>query len=193
VQIRGDPVFHDKPHHYTSSTQPCCCARDLPNIPLMTRYTNIYEPLRSCLARHPAPILTLTFQEMESMLGMRLPRSARTDERWWSNRRGSLQATAWLCADCRVVAVDFTARQVTFYKSVVPALRRIFGSPVWDRFDIRSLRRHMHLNQAAFAELIGVSQQMVSMWETGRHAPTESTNERLTLIAQQANFDFDRA
>jgi transcriptional regulator with XRE-family HTH domain len=157
----------------------------------MRGYRNIYEPLRIYLSRHPAYKLNLTFREIESILGTRLPKSAFSEKAWWSNRKSRLQASAWLCADCRVSAVDFLNREVTFQRCVVRGLRHIFGDPVWDRSDIRRLRRHLRLNQTAFAAVMGVSLQTVSRWETGRRAPTPDTDRRLTLIAQRAKFSFD--
>ena len=129
---------------------------------------------------------TVSFEEIESILGNPLPKSARADRRWWSNRRGRLQAGAWLCADCRVVRVDFLRGEVRFQKPDLYRWRQPDGSPGWDRSEIRSLRRHMRLTQAAFAKLIGVLQPTVSGLETGRHVPSDAINRRLTLLAQQA-------
>ncbi|WP_422632161.1 DUF7662 domain-containing protein [Stenomitos frigidus] len=43
--------------------------------------------------------VTLTFTEIEALLGEGLPLSARSKRGWWSNRsKGSLQATAWMSA-----------------------------------------------------------------------------------------------
>jgi DNA-binding transcriptional regulator YiaG len=156
----------------------------------MRSYRNIYEPLRIHLSRHPAYKLNLTFREIERILGTSLPRAARANKAWWSNRKSSLQASAWRWADCRVAAVDVLNREVTFQRCVVRELRHIFGDPVWDRSDIRRLRRHLRLNQTAFAALVGVCPQTVSFWETGRLAPTHEINRRLTLVAQEANFSF---
>src|SRR5687768_4630960 len=97
---------------------------------------------------------SLSFGDIESILANRLPKSARTHRGWWSNRKGSLQASAWLCADCRVIRVDFVRGEVRFQKPVLYRWRQPDGSPGWDRIEIRSLRRHMRLTQAAFAGLI---------------------------------------
>jgi DNA-binding XRE family transcriptional regulator len=131
---------------------------------------------------------SLSFEEIESILAKPLPKSARTDRHWWSNRRSRLQAGAWLCADCRVVGVDFVRGEVRFQKPVLYRWRQPDGSLDWDRFEIRSLRRHMHLTQAAFAQLIGVLQPTVSYLETGRHTPTDAINRSLNLLAQKAKF-----
>jgi DNA-binding XRE family transcriptional regulator len=135
-----------------------------PAVP-MRGYRNIYEPLRIYLSRHPAYKLNLTFREIERILGTSLPRAACANKAWWSNRKSRLQASAWRCADCRVAAVDVLNREVTFQRCVVRELRHIFGDPVWDRSDIRRLRRHLRLNQTAFAALVGVCPQTVSFWE----------------------------
>lgn len=130
----------------------------------------------------------LDFDEIESILGRPLPQIARTNRRWWSNHKGSWQSSAWLHAGCRVIRVDFIRGTVTFHKPADYRLRCMDGSPGWDRFRIRSLRRHMRLTQAAFAELIGVVQQRVSLWETGRFLPTDDISRRLTSLARRTKF-----
>ena len=147
-----------------------------------------YDELRNYLARFPARTVTLTFREIESILGAPLPKPARTREAWWHNRKASLQAGAWRAAGCRVVALDLIAAQVTFRKEVVHSLQHIFGNPVWDRFQIRSLRLQLKLKQAAFAQLLGVCPLLISRWETGRTAPSYAARERLTSLAKLSRF-----
>lgn len=154
-------------------------------------YTNIYDPLRAYLTRYPGPQPTLIFSEIESILGTRLPREARTDKRWWRNYKSSWQASAWLSADCRVIAVDLVEARVTFRKWLPSPLRQICGEPVWDRYRVRALRRHMKLQQAGLAKLVGVVRSMVCRWETGTYIPTSEMGERLTSIARQAKFPLD--
>lgn len=59
---------------------------------------SFYEPLRRHLAATSAPRVTLSYEEMERLLGRRLPRSARSDHRrqWWANTDSHSQARAWL-------------------------------------------------------------------------------------------------
>jgi DNA-binding transcriptional regulator YiaG len=152
-----------------------------------TGYVDIYEPLRVHLSNHPAYTISLSFREVESILGTRLPRAARTERGWWRNRRSSTQASACRAAECRVTAVDLVGEEVTFRKPEV-RLRHVFGEPIWDRRRIRALRRHMKITQAALANLLGISHPIVSRWESGRFFPTDQLYGRLTLIAKQAKF-----
>lgn len=154
-------------------------------------YTNIYEPLRTYLTRHPGPRPSLTFSEIESLIGKHLPREARTDRRWWRNRKSSWQASAWMSADCRVIDVDLVGGHVTFQKWLASPVRQICGEPVWDRYRIRALRRHMKLQQAGFAGLVGVVRSVVCRWGNGSRFPSDEMNARLTSIARQAKFPFD--
>ena len=80
-----------------------------------------YEPLRVHLAAHPGEELTLTFAELETLLGAALPDEAwlRT---WWSNTPGVPQARAWLRAGWRVHWVRRRGDEaaVTFTRAALP-------------------------------------------------------------------------
>ena len=60
-----------------------------------------YDPLTRYLAALTTDEVTLTFGEIEAILGAPLPRSARLRE-WWANSAGSTWARAWLSAGWRV-------------------------------------------------------------------------------------------
>jgi hypothetical protein len=70
-----------------------------------------YDPLRDYLERtaeHRAE-MTLSFEQMESILGFSLPRSAHQYRAWWANPRSPDQhpyAQAWLAAGWKVDSVD---------------------------------------------------------------------------------------
>lgn len=66
-----------------------------------------YSPLREYLASAPDTV-TLSFAELEGILGDSLPASARSDRPWWANHKGankSSQSQAWQDAGFRVDAV----------------------------------------------------------------------------------------
>ncbi len=64
----------------------------------------------------------------------------------------------------------------------------------WDAPSIRALRRSLGLSQAAFARELGVRQQTVSEWETGRYEPRGASARLLGLIAEeQAPYDAGHA
>lgn len=55
---------------------------------------------------------------------------------------------------------------------------------------IVALRRALGLGQAAFARRLGVRQQTVSEWETGRYRPRGASLRMLSLLAEErARYD----
>lgn len=160
------------------------------NLQARNQQLNHYDSLRNYLSRpyFAGHRFMLDFEEIESILGRPLPQAARTNQRWWSNHKGSWQSSAWRHAGCRVIRIDLVRGRITFHKPADYRLRCWDGSAGWDRFRIRSLRRHMRLTQAAFAQLIGVVQQNVSNLETGRFLPTDDLNRRLTSLARRTKF-----
>ena len=55
---------------------------------------------------------------------------------------------------------------------------------MWDAASILALRAGLGLTQAEFARALGVRQQTVSEWETGRYAPRGASLRVLTLFAE---------
>ncbi|UBV44748.1 hypothetical protein LAJ19_16480 (plasmid) [Deinococcus taeanensis] len=81
-----------------------------PPLPLATRK---YLPLSEYLRESSASTLTLTFAEIEDLLGCNLPPSAKKHRAWWSNSStGHSQAAAWLNPGWEVAGV--TSTTVTF-------------------------------------------------------------------------------
>jgi DNA-binding transcriptional regulator YiaG len=62
------------------------------------------------------------------------------------------------------------------------------GRP-WTAAEILALRRRLGLSQAAFAGEIGVRQQTVSEWETGRYQPRGATARLLGMLAETSGID----
>lgn len=62
---------------------------------------------------------TLTFAEIERVLGFRLPASARTHNAWWANQKNGkhVQAKAWLAGRWRTKEADVKRGEVTFAPS----------------------------------------------------------------------------
>lgn len=60
----------------------------------------------------------------------------------------------------------------------------------WDRQRIKALRRHLGLSQDELALELGMRQQTVSEWETGRYEPRGGSAKLLTLIAERAEFEY---
>lgn len=72
-----------------------------------------YEPLRKHLDNLK---ITLTFKEIEEILGFKLPPSAYKYEAWWDNTTGNhTQRKGWIDAGWKVVERDL-GKTITFQK-----------------------------------------------------------------------------
>lgn len=152
-----------------------------------------YHPLFSRLQQAAGKPVTLTFAQIEALLGTSLPDSARRREGWWSNRsRGAVQAAAWMRAGYHVVAVDLSAETVRFEKPTLTYTVEKSGDTVlWNSGMVRALRQHMGLSQGELADELGVRQQTVSEWETGVYTPSRATSKHLGLVAERAGFAYE--
>ncbi|MFG0251481.1 MAG: hypothetical protein ACF8NJ_01245 [Phycisphaerales bacterium JB038] len=74
-----------------------------------------YDPLRDHLYLSGKARLTLSFSDIESLVG-HLPQSASDHQAWWANDQSGphVQAHAWMAAGYRVASVDQHAGFVTF-------------------------------------------------------------------------------
>ncbi|MEM2309842.1 MAG: hypothetical protein QXV71_05005 [Candidatus Bathyarchaeia archaeon] len=59
---------------------------------------------------------TLSFAEIEDVIGDRLPKSAYENRGWWNNVWGHPQSEAWLTVGWRVKEVNLEAKTVTFIR-----------------------------------------------------------------------------
>ena len=81
------------------------------------KYSALYRHLLSAC---PAPEWRTTFGEVESILGFRLPDSARLHRPWWSNSKkgsGHSHALAWQAAGWQTREVDIDAETLVFARS----------------------------------------------------------------------------
>lgn len=158
------------------------------------KYTSKYRPLFEHLRAAQADEVTLTFEDIEALLGVALPASAQS-RGWWSNRgRGSLQAAAWLDAGYRVHDIDVDGQRVVFRRLQRQyTVRRVGDTIMWDGELVHALRDHMGVSQAQLAEVLGVRQQTVSEWENDVYTPTRASSKFLTLVAERAGFTFGEA
>ena len=60
----------------------------------------------------------------------------------------------------------------------------------WDAGQVRALRQHLRLTQAALSDELGVRQQTVSDWETGVYQPRGASARLLSLLAEGAAFPY---
>ena len=61
-----------------------------------------YDPLGQYLSGQPTDSCTLTFSEVETIIGGRLPASAREHQGWWGNDKTHVQARSWMHVDWKV-------------------------------------------------------------------------------------------
>lgn len=151
-----------------------------------------YYPLYTTLTEQSLDELTLTLSEIESLLSVPLPSSARTRRAWWSNRsRGGVQAQAWMEAGYHVETIDLENERITFRKpGIIYNIQRVGDTVLWDADLIKSLRHHMHWTQIDLADKLGMRQQTISEWENELYEPKRSSSKLLTLIAEQAGFEY---
>lgn len=151
-----------------------------------------YKPLLKYLMQCDRSIVCLTFAEIESLMGVSLPNSARHQRAWWSNRsRGALQAAAWRGADYFVHVLDLEGETVTFRKPPDRyTVHQVNGAVIWNGELVKALRLHMKLTQNQLADEMGVRQQTVSEWEKGVYRPTRATSKHLMLVADQSGFPY---
>ncbi|MCC4295564.1 MAG: hypothetical protein VXZ43_03955 [Pseudomonadota bacterium] len=79
---------------------------------------SVYAPLEYRLAQTKQNALTLSFEEIEALLGRKLPQSAydeRIRRQWWANTDTHVQAKAWLKAG-RKAKLNPARNEVTFVK-----------------------------------------------------------------------------
>lgn len=150
-----------------------------------------YYPLFEHLNGSNQAAVTLTFTEVETLMGCSLPASALKKKNWWSNRDSpsALQAGAWVSAGYQVESVDLIQKTVTFKTfQATYNIQRQDGEITWKADAIKALRIYKGLNQEQFASELGVRRETVSEWENSKYEPDRSKCKLLSMIAKQAYF-----
>ena len=81
-----------------------------------------YDPLSDWLtAQHRRSEVTLSFPDVEQLIGGSLPQSARHHQAWWANSPSHVQALAWLQAGWVVDVCDQSRGRVRFRRSASPS------------------------------------------------------------------------
>ena len=79
-----------------------------------------YDPLYRFLCQTIQRTVTLTFEQLERILGFALPKTARARVQWWANETGAdtrhIQCKAWASAGF-AAHPNLTAAKVTFSKN----------------------------------------------------------------------------
>ncbi|MDP6976618.1 MAG: hypothetical protein QF575_08650 [Acidimicrobiales bacterium] len=75
-----------------------------------------YDPLLQYLSKSDQSVLTLSFADIERILGDALPPSARQHQAWWANETVGTHphANAWMDAGFAIEDADLNAGKVTF-------------------------------------------------------------------------------
>jgi len=74
-----------------------------------------YDRFEQYLRNSEKQIETLSYDDIEKILGFKLPSSAYVHQPWWANGGGHSQANSWLNAGWEVVSVDL-GKSITFRK-----------------------------------------------------------------------------
>lgn len=77
-----------------------------------------YDALGHFLKKNGARHIPMTFREVESVIGRKLPPSAYRHRPWWANEeRGHSHAKAWLGAGYQTEQVDMAAKKLIFKRA----------------------------------------------------------------------------
>ncbi len=152
-----------------------------------TKYYPLYEYLRPLGQDEP---IRLAFGEIEAIIGAPLPPSARGSRAWWANS-ATPQGQAWLEAGWLVDAVDLEKTWAIFRPSrityrITPRRRR----SGWSGEQVKALREFAGWSQQELADQLGMRQQTISEWETGKYNPRRSTGVLLEFVAERVGFQY---
>lgn len=89
-----------------------------------------YDSLAGFLKSQRVERVPMTFSEVESVLGFKLPASARDYPAWWANEHSThVQARAWLTAGFETESVDLSSRKLVFKRVGGRAMGRGMSEP----------------------------------------------------------------
>ncbi len=78
--------------------------------------TGAYSPLRHFLEAQEESYLTLSFDDVATIIGRPLPASAYGHNAWWANNLDHTHARAWMDAGWRTEDLSLTAERVSFVR-----------------------------------------------------------------------------
>ena len=98
-----------------------------------------YEPLTELLRRQSSAVVRMSFDEIERVIGAKLPPSATLHRAWWSNNaQNNVMTRAWKDAGFESEDVDMKGRRVAF-RRVRSEASRDAGAP---SVDVLTQERH---------------------------------------------------
>jgi plasmid stability protein len=119
-----------------------------------------YQPLTDYLEALPGERASMTFTEIEGVLGFKLPRSSYEHRALWSNNaQGHVMTKAWLKAGWRTESVDMDGRKLVFRKAAnspdktdYHTDRSVLNLRITDRFVLQRLRQKAALHGTTIEE-----------------------------------------
>lgn len=140
---------------------------------------SVYAPLERRLSELSQPVVRLSFEEIERLLGRKLPDSARDSRikrQWWANTDTHVQARAWLRAG-RKAKLDVARDEVAFVQEQPRALEIEVSrlTPV----TLAEVRRR------AEVESVGLGEAAAGLLNDHARARREALLDRLEEIRRQ--------
>ena len=83
-----------------------------------------YFPLQGFLSGCDQDRVTLSFGDLEKLLGKPLPTSARTNPAWWANHAAGRSHTVWLKVGWRTKNLNIAQEEVDFVRATPPPARK---------------------------------------------------------------------
>ena len=87
-----------------------------------------YHPLGDYLVKQNKVSISLTFQEIEQILGFSLPSSAYSYRAWWANSLSHPQAGSWVKVGWRVSKVNIEKNMILFRRPVILSLQKVIDN-----------------------------------------------------------------
>jgi len=83
---------------------------------------SVYSPLREWLIAAATTPILCTFEQIEEIIGRRLPNSSRAYASWWTNQNSGhhVQCRAWIDAGYHTAKVDIVRETVEFVRIKAP-------------------------------------------------------------------------
>jgi hypothetical protein len=76
-----------------------------------------YEPLGKFLRQQGSELVAMKFEDIERIVGLKLPESSRQHRAWWSNNpNNNVMTKVWLDAGFQTEQVDIEGRRLVFRK-----------------------------------------------------------------------------
>ena len=83
-----------------------------------------YRPLGDYLVKQHEVTVSLTFQQIEQILGFALPPSAYTHRAWWANSLSHPQAGSWLNVGWKVSKVNIENKTVLLIRPLILSIHK---------------------------------------------------------------------